>query len=249
MVLTIVTVAISYLHLPVPIAVTVALLVATIKGSLVACYFMHLISEKKLIYAVLVLTVVFFVALLALPVLTVQQRLLDSRMNLRWFHALLILLSAALAVLFGVWCLGQYGREDGVGKPARGRRGVRRVVRPGRLRLVVPAQDEDAAMNRFAASLLRRGSARCDQAAVTTAAAVMIGGSSSVLACPVCFGAEETSMIDGAKLGVLVMLAITLAVQGGFVGFFLYLRKRAKRIADIELDTEWSELQRASRTS
>ena len=35
-------------------------------------------------------------------------------MNLRWFHAVLILLSAALAVLFGVWCLGQYGREDGV---------------------------------------------------------------------------------------------------------------------------------------
>ena len=35
-------------------------------------------------------------------------------MNLRWFHALLILLSAALAVLFGAWCLAQYGREDGV---------------------------------------------------------------------------------------------------------------------------------------
>ena len=35
-------------------------------------------------------------------------------MNLRFFHALLILLSAALAVLFGVWCLGQYGRENGV---------------------------------------------------------------------------------------------------------------------------------------
>jgi cytochrome c oxidase subunit IV len=71
MVLTIVTVAISYLHLPVAFAITVALLVATIKGSLVACYFMHLISEKKLIYAVLVLTAVFFVALLALPSLTV----------------------------------------------------------------------------------------------------------------------------------------------------------------------------------
>ena len=36
-------------------------------------------------------------------------------MNLRWVHAFLILLSAALAVLFGVWCLSQYGREDGVG--------------------------------------------------------------------------------------------------------------------------------------
>ena len=35
-------------------------------------------------------------------------------MNLRWFHALLILLSAALAVLFGIWCLAQYGRGDGV---------------------------------------------------------------------------------------------------------------------------------------
>ena len=34
-------------------------------------------------------------------------------MSLRWFHALLILLSAALAVLLGVWCLSQYGRQDG----------------------------------------------------------------------------------------------------------------------------------------
>jgi hypothetical protein len=34
-------------------------------------------------------------------------------MNLRWVHAVLILLSAALAVLFGVWCLARYGREDG----------------------------------------------------------------------------------------------------------------------------------------
>ncbi len=82
-----------------------------------------------------------------------------------------------------------------------------------------------------------------------TAAAVIIGGGSSVLACPMCFGAEETSMIDGTKLGVVVLLAITLVVQGGFVAFFLYLRKRAKRIADVELDTEWSELQRSPRTS
>ena len=73
MVLTIVTVAVSRFHLPLPVAVSVALLVATIKGSLVACYFMHLISEKKLIYAVLALTVAFFVVLLALPVLTVHD--------------------------------------------------------------------------------------------------------------------------------------------------------------------------------
>lgn len=70
MALTIITVAISYLHLPPAMAIAVALLVATIKGSLVACYFMHLISEKKLIYAVLVITVIKFVVLLALPAIT-----------------------------------------------------------------------------------------------------------------------------------------------------------------------------------
>ncbi|HEY8549184.1 MAG TPA: cytochrome C oxidase subunit IV family protein [Vicinamibacterales bacterium] len=70
MVLTIVTVAVSRLHLPVAAAVTVALVVATVKGALVACCFMHLISEKKLVYAVLALTAVFFAALLALPVFT-----------------------------------------------------------------------------------------------------------------------------------------------------------------------------------
>jgi hypothetical protein len=35
-------------------------------------------------------------------------------MNLRLVHAMLILCSAALAVLFGIWCLAQYGREEGI---------------------------------------------------------------------------------------------------------------------------------------
>ena len=71
----------------------------------------------------------------------------------------------------------------------------------------------------------------------------------AISACAACFQAEETSMIDGAKLGILVMLGITFAVQGAFVGFFLYLRRRARRIADVDLDMEWSEIQRGSRTS
>jgi hypothetical protein len=87
------------------------------------------------------------------------------------------------------------------------------------------------------------------RALLITAAAVMIGGGETLLACPSCFGAEETSMIDGTKLGIVAMLAVTFAVQGGFLGFFVYLRRRAKRVADVELDMEWSELQRGSRTS
>ena len=70
MALTIVTVAVSYLHLSTPMAVTIALFIATIKGSLVAGYFMHLISEKKLIYAVMGITVFMFIVLMILPVVT-----------------------------------------------------------------------------------------------------------------------------------------------------------------------------------
>ena len=38
-------------------------------------------------------------------------------MNLRWVHAVLILLSAALAVLFGIWCLSQYRQGAGTLAP------------------------------------------------------------------------------------------------------------------------------------
>jgi len=65
--LTVITVAVSYLDLSVRASIIVALMIASIKGSLVACYFMHLISERKLIYSVLVLTVIFFAALMFLP--------------------------------------------------------------------------------------------------------------------------------------------------------------------------------------
>jgi cytochrome c oxidase subunit 4 len=70
LILTGVTVAIAWLNLPVKFAVTLALAVAVVKGSLVAGFFMHLISERKLIYGVLVLTSAFFIALLLLPIFT-----------------------------------------------------------------------------------------------------------------------------------------------------------------------------------
>lgn len=72
---------------------------------------------------------------------------------------------------------------------------------------------------------------------------MLIVSSSNAFACPVCFGAEETGIINGTRLGILFLLGLTLVVQGGFLAFFLYLRRRAQRIADIDLETEWSELQ------
>ena len=68
--LTVVTVAVYYLPLGVFASVVLALFIASIKAGLVACYFMHMISEKKLIYWVMGVTMAFFVVLLALPILT-----------------------------------------------------------------------------------------------------------------------------------------------------------------------------------
>ena len=82
----------------------------------------------------------------------------------------------------------------------------------------------------------------------TTVALVALAGGARVLACPMCFGAEETSMIDGTKIGIFVLLGITLSVQGAFAGFFFYLRNRARRMADADLDQEWSKLQGPSNT-
>lgn len=50
--------------------IAVALLIAVVKASLVALFFMHLSAEKRLIYWVLALAVVFFFALLFLPLFT-----------------------------------------------------------------------------------------------------------------------------------------------------------------------------------
>ena len=66
-ILTVVTVAVSYLHLPVLWAVVVALVIALFKGTLVAGFFMHLFKEKPVILWILLLTVVFFFVLLIIP--------------------------------------------------------------------------------------------------------------------------------------------------------------------------------------
>jgi hypothetical protein len=112
---------------------------------------------------------------------------------------------------------------------------------------VTPRLASTSALRATADKSLARGCAARLRVATATAVFVVISGGSRVLACPACFGAEETSMIDGTKLGIYVLLGITLAVQGAFAGFFLYLRRRAKRIADMDLDIEWSNLQGVSR--
>ena len=62
-VLTIVTVAVGSLKFGIGLAVVIAMVIATVKGSLVASFFMHLAHEKKLIYLFLFITLVFLMSL------------------------------------------------------------------------------------------------------------------------------------------------------------------------------------------
>ena len=64
--LTAVTVAVSYLHLPTHTAIGIALAIACVKAALVAAFFMHLVSERKAIYALLAVAAVCLVGMFGL---------------------------------------------------------------------------------------------------------------------------------------------------------------------------------------
>ena len=66
LVLTVITVAVSYVHLGHWGNIGLALFIAVVKAGLVAAYFMHLISEKRLIFLVLVFCAVFFAGMMGL---------------------------------------------------------------------------------------------------------------------------------------------------------------------------------------
>lgn len=67
-VLTGVTVAVSYLHLPLGPAIALAILIATLKASLVAAYFMHLRFERVLIFGLLAMTAFIMIILFIVPI-------------------------------------------------------------------------------------------------------------------------------------------------------------------------------------
>jgi caa(3)-type oxidase subunit IV len=70
LVFTGITVAANLVHLAVPLAITVALIIACMKGSMVAAVFMHLSHERKWIYGALILTVIGFFILIFVPLFT-----------------------------------------------------------------------------------------------------------------------------------------------------------------------------------
>ena len=66
------------------------------------------------------------------------------------------------------------------------------------------------------------------------AAAVMLGVPRAALACPVCFGNSDAPMAIATNTGIIFMLVIVGAVLCAFASFFIYLMRRAKRVATQE---------------
>jgi hypothetical protein len=80
--------------------------------------------------------------------------------------------------------------------------------------------------------------------------ALLLGAAATApaAACDVCYGAASSSspLIGGARLGVFLLLGVTVAVLGGFAKFFFYLRNRARQTEIEQIDSEWTQFQRSS---
>jgi hypothetical protein len=68
----------------------------------------------------------------------------------------------------------------------------------------------------------------CSRLAIALMTIGMAAVATPALACPVCFGAPNSLQVKGMQMGVLALLAVTVAVLGAFAAFFLYLKRRQK---------------------
>ena len=145
-------------------------------------------------------------------------------MSLRGFHLLFIVASTLLALGLGWYCVGQWRADGGTGA------------------LVGAVASVVAAVGLVAYGVWFRRKART----LLALAVAWLAAVDAAQACEVCYGKASGGMIDGARMGVFLLLAVTILVQGGFVWFFLHLRRRARRAAQDSLGLEWADLQRGS---
>lgn len=59
---------------------------------------------------------------------------------------------------------------------------------------------------------------------------LLIVSTQALLACPVCYADPNSPTSNALSYAIVTLLGVTGSVLGGFVGLFLYLRKRAKKM-------------------
>ena len=53
----------------------------------------------------------------------------------------------------------------------------------------------------------------------------------AALACPVCFGQNDSPLAQAMNSGIIFMLVVVAGVLAAFASFFIYLMRRAKLVA------------------
>lgn len=59
------------------------------------------------------------------------------------------------------------------------------------------------------------------------------------MACPVCFGGEDTVVRESLNAGIGVLLGVTVIVLGLFARFFLQLARRSRESAHLVTELKW----------
>ena len=62
--------------------------------------------------------------------------------------------------------------------------------------------------------------------------ALLLAAPRAALACPVCFGQNETPLGNAIKAGVILMLVLVGLVLAGFAAFIVNLNRRARMFSD-----------------
>ncbi len=152
-------------------------------------------------------------------------------MNLKVIHIVFVGSAVLLALFFGGWCLARgegflaLGAASFVAATALVVYGVwfwRKITTP----------EEEWARRR-----------KLFRTVPVLAGFWLFGVDRAAWACTVCYGAAEGSMIDAARAGVWFLLAAVFVVQGAFVVFFLYLRRRARRLRTDPVPPWWSTVE------
>jgi hypothetical protein len=53
----------------------------------------------------------------------------------------------------------------------------------------------------------------------------------AAMACPVCFGNSDSPLAIATNMGIIAMLIVVAGMIGAFATFFIYLNRRAKKVA------------------
>jgi hypothetical protein len=132
-------------------------------------------------------------------------------MSLKFFHIVFITISTLLCLVVGIWALGAY-RADGsttwIALSASAFVGGGLLVVYG---------------TRFLQKFRKLGVAGL-------LAAGTLGAPADALACAVCIGNTQSSLVDGMNAGILALLGFAAFMIVSFAAFFIYLWRRAKSV-------------------